>query len=306
MREGQWSTKDIPYQSGKLAVVTGANSGIGWHTALELARAGADVILAVRSEEKGWLAVDRILTIVPQARVRAELLDLASIGSIRSFVDRMRPMEKIDMLINNAGVMAVPERRLTFDGFEMQFGTNFLGPFLLTALLMPVLRRSRNPRVTTVCSGAANMGDRKIHFEDLQSERSYDPWKAYCQSKLADLLFAQELSRRAQRTSLVSNAAHPGYALTNLQTSGPKRGVRWYEKAFAAVAGQDAAHGALPTLRAATTLTDPDAYYAPGGAFQLKGAPVKVDVPSPGKDQEAAKRLWQAAESLTGVNFVVR
>lgn len=195
-------------------MVTGANSGIGWHTALELARAGGEVILAARTEAKGRDAVERIRRELSQAKVRAEVLDLASLRSVRAFTAKVSCEAKLDLLVNNAGVMSVPKRELTEDGFELQFGTNFLGPFALTGLLMPVLQRSASPRVTTVSSGAANMGTKKINFDDLQWERSYGPWKAYCQSKLADLLFTLELGKRcaAARIGLLSNAAHPGCA----------------------------------------------------------------------------------------------
>src|ERR1700722_13538876 len=164
---------DIPSLQGRLAVVTGANSGIGWHTALELARAGSEVILASRTESKGRDAVDRIRQQLPQARVRAEILDLASLQSVQSFAARIGREAKLDLLVNNAGVMAVPKRQVTEDGFERQFGTNFLGPFALTMALLPALMRAPSPRVTTVSSGAANMGLKKINFGDLQWERSY-------------------------------------------------------------------------------------------------------------------------------------
>src|SRR5580698_4362045 len=177
----KWTVADIPSQRGKLAVVTGANSGIGWNTALELARAGAEVILAARTEAKGQDAVDRIRRLLPQAKVRFELLDLASLRSVRAFAAKVNTETKVDLLVNNAGVMAVPRRELTEDGFERQFGTNFLGPFALTVLLLPALQRAPSPRVTTVSSGAANMGLRRINFDDLQWGRSYGPWKAYCQ-----------------------------------------------------------------------------------------------------------------------------
>jgi NAD(P)-dependent dehydrogenase (short-subunit alcohol dehydrogenase family) len=174
----KWTTNQIPQQTGKLALVTGANSGIGWYTALELARAGAEVILTARTDGKGRDAVNRIRQQIPGARVRFELLDLASLESVRTLAEKMGREAKLDLLVNNAGVMSVPERQLTQDGFELQFGTNFLGPFALTGLLMPVLRRAASPRVTTVSSGAANMGLKRINFDDLQWEKSYGPWKA--------------------------------------------------------------------------------------------------------------------------------
>ncbi len=296
----------IPSQNGKLAVVTGANSGIGWHTALELARAGGEVIIATRSAAKAREAIQRIQRQLPQAAVRFEELDLASLRSVRAFAAKINNESKLDLLVNNAGVMAVPERRVTEDGFELQFGTNFLGHFALAGLLMPVLRRAPSPRVTTVSSGAANMGLKRINFEDLQWERSYGPWKAYCQSKLADLMLTVELQRRCAEAGigLLSNAAHPGWARTNLQTSGPGRSQNLIEKIAGFFLSQDAAHGALPTLRAATTIdATPGSYYAPDGLFGLKGNPVLVPIPKPALDAAAARRLWELAEKLTGVSW---
>ncbi|HME10396.1 MAG TPA: oxidoreductase [Bryobacteraceae bacterium] len=293
-----WTTSDIPSQNGKLAMVTGANSGIGWYTALELARAGSEVILTARTHTKGRDAMERIRRELPLAKVRFEILDLASLGSIRMFAARIAGEAKLDLLVNNAGVMAVPTRQVTEDGFELQFGTNYLGPFALTQLLMPVLARSPSPRVTTVSSGAANMGTRRINFEDLQWEKSYGPWKAYCQSKLADLMLMLELGRRG---GLLSNAAHPGYARTNLQTSGPGREQNTVEKIMASFMSQDAAQGALPTLRAATALdAGSGSYYGPDRLFGLKGDPVPIKIPKPALDEAAAGRLWEVSEGLTG------
>jgi NAD(P)-dependent dehydrogenase (short-subunit alcohol dehydrogenase family) len=304
----KWTVAEVPSMQGRVAVVTGANSGIGWHTALELARAGSEVILACRTESKGRDALDRIRRQIPQARVRAEVLDLASLRSVQSFAARVDGEAKLDLLINNAGVMAVPKRRVTEDGFELQFGTNFLGPFALTLSLMPVLVRAKSPRVTTVSSGAANMGLKKINFGDLQWERSYGPWIAYCQSKLADLMFALELGRRSASAGipLVSNAAHPGYARTNLQTSGPGRQLNRVEKIAEALLSQDATHGALPTLRAATVEdVVSGSYFAPDRIFQLKGDPIPVRIPKPAQNEAAARQLWETAEGLTGVAWRV-
>ena len=306
MNQTQWTVTDIPPQTGKLAVVTGANSGIGWHTALELARAGSEVVLTARSEAKGRDAVERIRRELPPAQVRFETLDLANLPSVRAFAERVNREAKLDLLVNNAGVMSVPKRQLTADGFELQFGTNFLGPFALTALLMPALERAESPRVTTVSSGAANMGMKKINFGDLQWETTYAPWKAYCQSKLADLMFALELGRRcaAAGIRLLSNAAHPGYARTNLQTSGPGRPQNRLEKIMEVFMSHDAAHGALPTLRAATALdVASGSYVAPSRFFQLKGEPVLVAVPKPARDEAAARTLWDVSRKLTGVAF---
>ena len=299
-----WTTKEIPSMAGKLALVTGANSGIGWHTALELARAGSEVVLAARTEAKGQDAVNRILRQIPQARVRFGLLDLASLDSVQAFAANTEREAKLDLLVNNAGVMAIPKRQVTRDGFEMQFGTNYLGPFALTLLLLPALRRAASPRVTTVSSGAANMGLKRINFDDLQWEKSYGPWKAYCQSKLADLMLMLELGRRcdAAGVSLLSNAAHPGYARTNLQTSGPARQQSAIEKFVASFISQDAAAGALPTLRAATAPdTTSGAYYGPENLFGLKGDPIPIKLPKPARNSEAARKLWEISERLTGV-----
>ena len=284
-------------------MVTGANSSIGWHTALELVWAGSEVILASRTEAKGRYAVDRIRQEVPQAKVRAELLDLASLRSVQTFAAKIDREAKLDLLVNNAGVMSVPTRQVTEDGFELQFGTNFLGPFALTMSLMPAVTRAPSPRVTTVSSAAANMGLKKINFGDLQWERSYGPWVAYCQSKLADLMSAPELGRHSASASLplMSNAAHPGYARTNLQTSGPGRENYRVEKIMEAFMSHDAAHGALPTLRAATAEDAPSgSYFAPNRMFQLMGDPVLVPIPKPAQNEAAARQLWETAEKLTG------
>lgn len=301
-----WTTADIPPQYGKLALVTGANSGIGFHAALELARAGCEVVLASRSSEKGREAVEHIRRELPQVKVRAEILDLASLRSIRAFAKKIEEQPKLDLLINNAGVMALPTRELTENGFERQFGVNFLGHYALTALLVPTLLRARSPRVTTVSSVAANMRMKRINFDDLQAERSYDPWNAYSQSKLANLMFALEFSRRLVKKnySILSNAAHPGYALTNLFTSGPGKPLGKWQKLAFKIAGQDAAGGALPLLRAAIDIdAAPGSYYGPDRFFHLKGAPMPVDVPKPARDEAAAKKLWEIAESLTKVYF---
>jgi NAD(P)-dependent dehydrogenase (short-subunit alcohol dehydrogenase family) len=304
----KWALSDIPSLHGRLAVVTGANSGIGWHTALELARAGSEVILATRTEAKGRDSVDRIQQEVPQAKVRAEVLDLASLRSVQIFAAKIDREAKLDLLVNNAGVMSVPTRQVTEDGFELQFGTNFLGPFALTMSLMPALMRAPSPKVTTVSSGAANMGLKKINFGDLQWERSYGPWTAYCQSKLADLMFALELRRRSASAGLplVSNAAHPGYARTNLQTRGPGREKHLGEKIMEVFLSHDAAHGAMPTLRAATAKDAlSGSYFAPEHIFQLKGDPVPVPIPQPAQDVAAARQLWETAEGLTGASWRV-
>ncbi len=301
-----WTTRDIPPQVRKLAVVTGANSGIGFHAALVLARAGCEVILATRSPEKGRDAAESIRRELPQAKIRAEVLDLASLVSVRRFAAKIDQEPKLDLLINNAGVMAIPQRELTAEGFERQLGVNFLGHYVLTALLVPALLRARAPRVTTVSSIAANMRMKRINFDDLQAERSYDPWNAYSQSKLADLMFALELSRRCERKnySLLSNAAHPGYSRTNLFTSGPGKPLGPKQSFALKYFSQDAAAGALPLLRAATDHeATPGSYYGPSGFFQLKGDPVPVAIPKPALDEAAVKKLWETAEVLTQTYF---
>jgi NAD(P)-dependent dehydrogenase (short-subunit alcohol dehydrogenase family) len=297
-----WTSRNIPSQAGKLAVVTGANSGIGWNTALELARAGAEVVVAARDERKGKEAIQRIKQALPQGKLSFEQLDLASLRSIRAFAARLNREPKIDLLVNNAGIMSIPRRELTADGFEKQFGTNHLAHFAHTLLLLPLLQRSGNPRVTTVSSGAANMGLKKINFDDLQSEKSYGPWKAYCQSKLANLLFMLELGRRADQAGmhLLTNGAHPGWARTNLQVSGPGKEL-WISKFMSRFLSYDSASGALPTLRAATVETVSGSYFQPSGLFSLKGAPVPATLPKPSEDIHAAKRLWEISEQLTGV-----
>jgi NAD(P)-dependent dehydrogenase (short-subunit alcohol dehydrogenase family) len=300
-----WTVADIPRQDGKVAVVTGANSGIGWYTALDLARSGAEVILTARTEEKGRDAVDGIVRQIPDAKVRYELLDLASLASVKRFASKIGS-SKVDLLVNNAGVMAIPKREVTQDGFERQMATNYLGPFALTGLLMPALMRSKSPRVTTVSSGAANQGLKRINFEDLQWEKNYGAWRAYSQSKLADLMFAIELGVRCKATGskLLSNASHPGVARSNLQKSGPGDSLLGRIFSFLQFMAQSTSDGALPSLRAAT---EPDAaqgsYYGPSNWFGARGPPVLVSIPKPAQDEAARKRLWEVSEKLTGVTW---
>jgi NAD(P)-dependent dehydrogenase (short-subunit alcohol dehydrogenase family) len=284
--------------------VTGANSGIGFCAALELARAGAEVIVPARTEAKARGAVERIRAEVPGAKVVAESLDLADLASVRAFAARVGEAP-LDLLVNNAGVMAIPKRELTVDGFERQFATNFLGPFALTALLMTALLKGKSPRVVTVASTAANFG--KIEFDNLQSERKYVPMGgAYGQSKLADLIFALELQRRASAAGLklTSTAAHPGYAITNLQAGDHGFVMDTMMALLKPILSQDAAHGALPTLYAAVAPgAEPGGYYGPDGFQEMKGYPVAAKVPERAKDVAVAKRLWSEAERLTGVSF---
>jgi NAD(P)-dependent dehydrogenase (short-subunit alcohol dehydrogenase family) len=310
----KFTTNNIPDQHGRRVLITGANSGIGYETALELARHGAEIIIPARSIEKANQAIARIKSEVSDAKLIAALLDLSSMASVRSFANHVMenfPGQSLDLLINNAGVMAIPQRELTEDGYERQFATNYLGPFLLTALLFPLMKKQNGTRIVTVASGVTNMG--RIEFDNLQSERAYKPmFGAYSQSKLADLVFQMELHRRLTRSgsSIISTGAHPGYAITNLQTSGPAGAVplsfRLIEMILKPIASQDAAHGALPTLFAAVS---PQAvaggYYGPDGPGELKGYPATAKVNPVANDVEFSKRLWSETERLVGTKFEI-
>lgn len=298
-----WSAADIPDQSGRLAVVTGANSGLGRSTAWDLARAGATVIVACRNTSKGEEAAARIKQDVPDADLRIEQLDLADLDSVRAFADGLSE-DRLDLLINNAGVMA-PPRQLTKDGFESQFGTNHLGHFALTGRLMPKLLAAPEPRVVTLSSGAHRIG--RINFDDLQGERRYIAWLAYGQSKLANLMFALELQRRATEagTELKSMAAHPGYSATNLPFAGPGH---WYERVGGAIGNfviaQSSKMGALPTLYAATVPDLPGGtFVGPDGFMEQRGYPKVVTGAGKAYDEGAQRRLWEVSEELTGVQY---
>jgi len=305
----KWTAADIPDQSARRAIVTGANSGLGLVTARELARRGASVTLAVRNTEKGERAATAIREAEPSAQVRVVALDLADLDSIRAFAEAREDIG-LDLLVNNAGVMALP-RRTTKDGFEMQMGTNHLGHFALTGLLMPALEKGDDPRVVTLSSPAHRIGS--MNFDDLQGERRYFRWSAYGQSKLANLLFAYELQRRATAAGLQlkSMASHPGYSATNLQTrgSGGDGGLLTkLEDGVMAVSNkllaQSAEMGALPTLYAATVKDLPGgSYIGPDGVGEQRGHPQLVDSTPASKDQAAARRLWEVSEQLTGVSF---
>jgi NAD(P)-dependent dehydrogenase (short-subunit alcohol dehydrogenase family) len=309
-----WTTSDIPSQAGRRVLITGANSGIGFHTALEVARRGADVILPARSEAKAADAVRRIRAAVPEAKLTAAILDLASLASIRAFAAFYAarfPGPSLDLHINNAGVMALPHRETTADGFERQFATNYLGPFALTALLFAHLKPQPGTRIVTVASSAANLG--RIDFGNLQSERLYKPmWGAYAQSKLADLIFALELQRRLTEacSPIRSTAAHPGYAVTNLQAHAQAdrslsgRVLNGLSVLLTPYFSQGAAQGALPTLFAATAPdAAPGGYYGPDGFQELKGPPAPAKVAPAAQDRTLAQRLWSETERLTGVTF---
>jgi NAD(P)-dependent dehydrogenase (short-subunit alcohol dehydrogenase family) len=300
----------MPNLEGAVAVVTGANSGIGLETARELARKGATVVMAARNAQKNEQAWQNILASVPGADLVKMRLDLADLASVREFADEYRQRySSLHLLINNAGVMAIPQRT-TADGFEMQFGTNHLGHFALTGLLLELLLGTLGARVVTVSSAIHQMGS--IPFDDLQSKRRYSRWGAYATSKLANLLFAFELQRRLEAIGAraISVAAHPGYASTNLQHVGPEMDRSRVQQLITAVMNplfaQSAVMGALPTLYAATA---PDVrggdYIGPGGLAKMRGYPIKVRAGAHAHDTVTAQRLWMASEELTGVQYAL-
>jgi NAD(P)-dependent dehydrogenase (short-subunit alcohol dehydrogenase family) len=292
----RWTLADMPPQTGRLAVVTGANSGIGLETARTLVDAGARVIVAARNETKGRAAA---AAIGGQAEWRA--LDLADLAAVKTFSDRLLAEgTPIDMLILNAGVMALPKRATTVDGFEMQLGTNFLGHFALSARLCPLI--AQDGRVVPLSSIAARRGG--VDFDDLMGAAHYNAWAAYSQSKLAMLIFAIELAKRQQRVASI--AAHPGFARTNLIANGMgKNALRdTVIRVFGDLFSQSAAAGALPVLRAATDPTmRSGGYVGSTGLFELKGPPGPAKIPRAACDPETGRRLWAAAETLTGLSF---
>ncbi|MDF2583798.1 MAG: short-chain dehydrogenase/reductase [Mycobacterium sp.] len=295
-----WTTTHIPDQTGRTAVITGANTGLGFETAKALAAKGAHVVLAVRDTAKGKQAAAQI-----SGDVTVQELDLTSLASIREAAEALKSgHDKIDLLINNAGVMTTP-KGTTKDGFELQFGTNHLGHFALTGLLLDAILDVDGARIVTVSSNGHKMGG-AIHFDDLQWERSYSRMGAYTQSKLANLLFTYELQRRlAPRGKTIALAAHPGTSTTELARNIPSALQRGFQ-AVAPLIAQSPAGGALPSLRAAT---DPGAlggqYYGPDGIAQQKGNPVVVASSAQSYDVELQRRLWAVSEELTGVTFGV-
>jgi NAD(P)-dependent dehydrogenase (short-subunit alcohol dehydrogenase family) len=294
-----WSTADIPDQTGRRAIVTGANSGLGLIAARELARKGASVVLACRNMQKGELALAEVRAAGGDAELTS--LDLGNLASVREFAaSQERPL---DLLVNNAGVMA-PPRSQTADGFELQFGTNHLGHFALTGLLLERLKAAEAPRVVSLPSNGHRIG--KINFDDLQSERRYRRWRAYGQSKLANLLFMRELDRRARAAGLplVSVAAHPGYSATNLQFAAPPLADRIVMRVLNLVVAQSADAGALSPLYAATVPDLPGgSYIGPDGPGEWRGSPHLVGMSKRAQDPETARRLWEVSESLTGVRY---
>jgi NAD(P)-dependent dehydrogenase (short-subunit alcohol dehydrogenase family) len=313
MMTSSWRIGDIASQHGRRVIVTGGNSGIGYHAAAVLARQGAHVVLACRDETRGEQAAKRIERVAPGAQVEVARLDLASLASVRAFAAHQLDAGPLDILVNNAGVLAPATRMTTVDGFELQFGTNVLGHFALTALLMPALEQAaRNdaarPRVVTIASIAHKTG--RLDFDDLQAGRHYRPMVAYRQSKLADLMFALELNRRlrAAKSRVMSVAAHPGVANTNLFRADHFAGGRMAQSFLNGFIGtflNSDFDGALPTLYAATSNDVVDGgYYGPGGIFEARGQRVGVaKIASHARDEADAKRLWDVCEALTGSAF---
>jgi NAD(P)-dependent dehydrogenase (short-subunit alcohol dehydrogenase family) len=302
----------VPDLTGKLAVITGANSGLGFGLTSRFAKAGAEVILAVRNKEKGDDAVARILAKSPAAKLGIRKLDLSSLESVAELGDILtRESRPIDFLINNAGIMTPPKRDTTADGFELQFGTNYLGHFALTAHLLPLLRAAGHSRVVSLSSLLGRAG--RLNWDDLQSEH-YRPTASYGLSKLATLMFARELNRRsvAGGWGILSAAAHPGAIVTNLQVTGPTHDggsggfMTRFSKATQGISWmwQQVPEGIQPALYAATS---PDAvggaYYGPGGFGEMTGPPARAKVPRRALSQEDASRLWRESEKLTGVQY---
>jgi NAD(P)-dependent dehydrogenase (short-subunit alcohol dehydrogenase family) len=294
-----WSAEDVPDQSGRTAIVTGANSGIGYETALALARKGARTVLACRDANRGRDAEQRLRAASPGADARFVPLDLGSLASVAEFAKRMEAEEtKVDLLCNNAGVMMTPFAR-TAEGFELQLGTNHLGHFALTGRLFPLLRKAKAPRVVSVSSAMHYVG--RIDFDDPNFERrKYNPGAAYGQSKLANLLFVRELARRLAKRNepLIAAGAHPGSTRTNLQQHAPF--LQWFVRYFS----QEPPGGALPTLYAATAPdVQPGEYFGPGRMLEMWGPPKRGRSTPASKDPDAAARLWELSERLTGVAF---
>ncbi len=304
----KWTEARVGDQSGRIALVTGANSGIGWETARVLASNGAHVVVACRSADRGHDAVRRIQGSVPSGSVEFLRLDLADLASVREAAAAFsRRHDRLDLLINNAGLMATPQQR-TAQNFEMQFGVNHLGHFALTGLLLPRMLRTPDSRIVTVSSTAHVPG--RIRFDDLNWESEYRPWAAYSQSKLANLLFTFELQRRLESSSggSAALASHPGVSNTNLghENAGGFLSSLLYisRPLMERYLSQSSAMGALPTLRAAV---DPEArggeYYGPGGLSGQTGHPVRVRSSGRSKDRGVAERLWRESEDLTGVKY---
>lgn len=308
MTANPWTVDQMPDQRGKLVVVTGANSGVGFEAARALAGKGAQVILAVRSHEKGVAAAERIRREHPQASVDVMALDLADLSSVRRFAGDFRQQhDALPLLINNAGVMAIPYRQ-TVDGFEMQFATNHLGHFALTGLLLPAILAAPGARIVHVSSGVHTGAN--IQFDNLDGKKRYVPWGAYGQSKLANLLYAYELQRRftAARVDAISVGCHPGWAATNLQFAAPRMAESRSRVLFAELLNrlfaQSATMGALPLLYAATAAdVNGCDYIGPTSLFGMRGYPGKARSSARSYDATLARRLWEVSENLTGVTY---
>src|SRR5258706_4631821 len=296
-----WTAKDMPDQSGRVVIITGANSGIGYESAIAFARKRAKVVMACRSIDKAERARQDLLKLVPGVSVEIQRLDLGDLKSIRAFAESFNAnYDRLDILMNNAGIMAPPYGKTT-DGFETQFGTNHLGHFALTGLLMPKLLETPQSRVVTVSSGVYLNGH--INFDDLQSEKHYSPWAAYSQSKLANILFTEELQRKLEvaRADVISVASHPGWAATNLQTSN-NRLQHIFMLTGNFLLAQSAERGATSQLYAATAPSvHGGEYYGPRRG--LWGNVVRVELNAQGKDTVKAARLWQVSGQLTGIHY---
>ncbi|QCL97826.1 oxidoreductase [Agrobacterium tumefaciens] len=305
-----WTLDDMPSQKGRTILITGTG-GLGFEDALALARAGGDVIIAGRNPVKGADAVRRIKEHLPQASVALEIVDLGDLASIEALAKRLKETrDHIDVLINNAGVMTPPVRETTKDGFELQFGTNYLGHFALTRDLLPLLIRAQAPRVVTLSSIAVRSASAAINFDDLQAERSYKPMPVYSQSKLACLMFAFELQRRSQEAGwgITSIAAHPGISRTDLLHNGAgRRSAQGVLRSLMWFLFQPVAQGALPTLFAATS---PSArgggYYGPDRLGETRGHPTEAQVPKQAMEKHVMHKLWEISEKLTGVSFAAQ
>ena len=309
MPETRWTPSAMPSQAGRLAIVTGATSGIGYEAALALAGAGAEVVLAARNAAKAEAAMASIRTRHPNAQLAAYPLDTARLASVQAFGDRWRAEGRpIDILLLNAGIASVPRREETEDGFERQLGTNHLGHFALTGLLLPFLHRRPTSRIVPVASLAHRSG--RIHFDDPQLHRAYGPQRAYRQSKLAMLMFGLELDRRLKAAGLPIRAipVHPGAARTDVFRRGDRAGPvqRLAGHLIFSVIGQSAAQGALPLLFAATAPeAEGGAYYGPDGIWELQGHPTRADIAAHARDGATAERLWSVSEALTGIRCAV-
>lgn len=299
-----WKTKDMPPQTGKRILVTGANSGIGYEAVLALARAGAEVTLICRSQEKAQSAADRIRQDVPHSWLEPGVTDLSNLRSVRDFAERQLATDRpIDTLINNAGIMAPRKRLVSEDGFELQFATNVLGHFLLTGLLMPLILRASTPRIVTVASLAHRLGG-PVPLTDLNSEQNYRPVKSYAKTKLANVLFGRELQRRAGNR-LLSTMCHPGGSSTNLQFNGESRWLQ-LTTVFILPVMQSAAVGAMPTLCAATAPdAKPAGFYGPSKFFGVRGPVKETRLADFAYDDAAAKQLFNELEDITGVTYAM-